>query len=65
MDYFCPLTSTRVLRLTNNTHCIHHFAGSWVERTRWQKIKQFITYKIIGPKLTDKIVQLKRKLKKK
>jgi hypothetical protein len=65
VDYFCPLTSTRVLKLTNNTCCIHHFAGSWVERTRWQKIKGFITSKIIGHELTDKIVQLKRKLKKK
>ena len=65
VDYFCPLTSTRVLKLTSNTCCIHHFAGSWVERTRWQKIKGFITSKIIGHELTDKIVQLKRKLKKK
>lgn len=64
VDYFCPLTSTRVLKLTHNTCCIHHFAGSWVERTKWQKFKGFITHKIIGPTLTDKIVQLKRKLKK-
>ncbi len=28
VDYFCPLTSTRVLKLTSNTACIHHFAGS-------------------------------------
>lgn len=60
VDYFCPLTSTRVLKLTKNTYCIHHFAGSWVERTPWQKVKQFITQKVIGTKLTDKLVQLKR-----
>jgi hypothetical protein len=65
VDYFCPLTSTRVLKLTSNTCCIHHFAGSWVERTRWQKFKNFIARDLIGPKITDKIVQLKRKLKKK
>ena len=65
VDYFCPLTSTRVLKLTSNTCCIHHFAGSWVERTRWQKFKNFIARDLIGSKLTDKIVQLKRKLKKK
>ena len=64
VDYFCPLTSTRVLKLTKNTYCIHHFAGSWVERTPWQKVKQFITQKVLGTKLTDRLVQVKRKLKK-
>ena len=63
VDYFCPLTSTRVLKLTKNTYCIHHFAGSWVERTAWQKFKMFITQKVLGTKLTDKIVQIKRKMK--
>ena len=62
VDYFCPLTSTRVLKLTKNTYCIHHFAGSWVERTPWQKVKQFVLHKILGTKLTDKLVQVKRKL---
>ena len=61
VDYFCPLTSTRVLKLTKNTYCIHHFAGSWVERTLWQKIKQFIAQKILGAKLTDKLVGVKRR----
>ncbi len=63
VDYFCPLTSTRVLKLTKNTYCIHHFAGSWVERTMWQKMKQFVLHKILGTKLTDKLVQMKRKLR--
>lgn len=63
VDYFCPLTSTRVLKLTNNTCCIHHFAGSWVERTPMQKFKLFVTSKILGPALTDKLVKLKRKIK--
>lgn len=62
VDYFCPLTSTRVLKLTSNTYCIHHFAGSWAEKSKKQKIKEFITKKIIGPKLTDKLVNLKRKI---
>ena len=63
VDYFCPLTSTRVLKLTKNTYCIHHFAGSWVEKTRGQLVKEWIITHIIGRKLTDKIVQLKRKLR--
>jgi hypothetical protein len=64
VDYFCPLTSTRVLKLTKNTYCIHHFAGSWVERTMWQKMKQLITQKVLGTKLTDKLVNVKRRLVK-
>ena len=63
VDYFCPLTSTRVLKLTKNTYCIHHFAGSWVEKTRGQLIKEWIVTHILGRKLTDKIVQFKRKLR--
>ncbi len=64
VDYFCPLTSTRVLKLTKNTYCIHHFAGSWQELTTWQRCKQFITQRILGTQLTDKLVQLKRRLKR-
>ena len=62
VDYFCPLTSTRVLKLTKNTYCIHHFAGSWVERTPWQKLKQFITQQVLGTKLTDKLIHIKRRI---
>ena len=62
VDYFCPLTSTKILKLTENTYCIHHFAGSWVERTRGQIIKAWIFDHILGRRLTDKLVQIKRKL---
>ena len=62
-DYFCPKTSTGVLKLIKNTYCIHHFAGSWQELTNGQKVKQFITRKILGVCITDKLVQLKRQLK--
>ena len=40
-DYFSPITSTRVMRKTKNTYCIHRFAGIWVDgkkggiRTWW------------------------------
>ena len=63
VDYFCPLTSTRVLKLTKNTYCIHHFAGSWNEKTRKQLIKEWMIDHILGRKLTDKIVQLKQRLR--
>jgi hypothetical protein len=62
-DYFCPKTSTGVLKLTSNSYCIHHFAGSWIKRTPMQKLKKFVTKDILGVALTDKLVQLKRKLK--
>ena len=62
VDYFCPLTSTRVLKLTKNSYCIHHFAGSWVERTAWQKVKLFLTQKVLGTRLTDRLIQLKRRM---
>ena len=64
VDYFCPLTSTRILKITKNTYCIHHFAGSWVEKTRLQIIKEFITDKILGRQLTDFLVRIKRKFLK-
>lgn len=59
-DYFSPLTSTRVMRKSNNTYSIHHFASSWVERTPWQKFKNWFFEKVLGRKLTDKLVQVKR-----
>lgn len=62
VDYFCPLTSTRVLKITSNTYCIHHFAGSWVERTGWQKCKQYIIQHILGTEYTDRLVQIKRRM---
>lgn len=59
VDYFCPLSSTRELILTVNSVCIHHFAGSWVERTRFQKCKMWIL-KTLGKSLTLRLVSLKR-----
>lgn len=61
-EYFCPLSSTRVLRLTENTYCIHHFANSWKQKTTLQCIKEFIYYKILGAKLTDFLIRTKRRL---
>ena len=64
-DYFCPKTSTGVLKLTANTYCIHHFAGSWVEKSLKDKAKLFIFRKIFSPKITDFFIRLKRKMQKK
>ena len=62
-NYFSPITSTRVMRKTHDTYAVHHFAGSWVEKTRSQLVKDWILTHILGRKLTDKLVQIKRKWK--
>ena len=62
VDYFCPLTSTRVLKITENTYCIHHFAGSWIEYTKWQRCKNYITRHILGTKFTNILIQIKRRI---
>lgn len=63
VDYFCPLTSTRVLKLTKNTYCIHHFAGSWYEATPWEHFKNRCRDHVLGPSLTNRLIEIKRKLK--
>ena len=64
-DYFCPKTSTGVLRVTKNTYCIHHFAGSWRDVTLKDKVKHFIFKKMLRPETTDFLVNLKRKVLRK
>jgi hypothetical protein len=40
-DYFCPKSYlTGKIEITENTHCIHHFAGSWLSKS--QKRKKYI-----------------------
>jgi len=65
VDYFAPLSSTRILRVTENTYCIHHFDSSWRQRSKSELICNFIIDKILGRALIDKLIQLKRKISKK
>ena len=56
-DYFSPITSTRVMRKSKNTYCIHRFAGSWIDGKRtgirdWWIVREFINI----------LVQMKRRL---
>jgi hypothetical protein len=58
-DYFSPITSTRVMRKTKNTYCIHRFAGSWVGGKKggvrnWSIVRESINL----------LVQIKRKFRK-
>ena len=57
-DYFSPITSTRVMRKTKNTYCIHHFAGSWTNKKR-RKIQNTLIYR----ELINALIQIKRWLK--
>lgn len=62
-DYFSPLTSTRVLRVSTNTYSIHHFAASWTKSpTLKGKIVGFICDKILGRELADKLIRVKRRV---
>lgn len=67
-DYFCPkqLNNDDEFIYTENTHSIHHYAGSWTPKLSF-KAKMFNVVKktircIIGPKL---YIKLKKKIKKK
>ena len=57
-DYFCPKSRTGIITITENTYCIHHFTGSW--QPKYLRIKRFFLQKILGPKLTDFLVNAKR-----
>ena len=57
-DYFSPITSTRVMRKSKNTYCIHRFAGSWVDGKRRNGIRDWW----ISRELLNLLVQIKRKL---
>lgn len=52
-DYFCPKSyETGKVNLTDNTHCIHHFSGSWIDegtlksKNRLQKLQRFAGKKV-------------------
>ncbi len=57
-DYFSPITSTRVMRKTENTYSIHYFAESW----RDGKIKHGWRDLTLTRELINALVQVKRML---
>lgn len=63
VDYFCPKNSIGELKLTENSYCIHHFAGSWCNPTMYQKFKKAVS-DFLGVGITSKIVAFKRKIVK-
>ena len=59
-DYFSPITSTRVMRKSKNTYCIHRFAGTWVDGK-----KSVVRHWWIMREITNLLVQMKRSFTKK
>ena len=59
-DYFSPITSTRVMRKTQNTYSIHYFAESWRDGKRERAWRDWT----ITREIVNALVQLKRKLKR-
>lgn len=62
-DFFCPKSRSGVINLTDNTYCIHHFEGSW--QPAHLKMKKLFFKKIVGAKLTEALIQVKKKLSRK
>ena len=60
-EVFCAKDfKTGKIQSANNTYTIHHFSGSWHSKS--DKLKGKII-NLIGPKVTQVIVKLKRKIK--
>ena len=57
-DYFSPITSTRVMRKSKNTYCIHRFAGTWVDGKKTGIRDWWIVREVINI-----LVQIKRRLR--
>lgn len=61
-DYFSPITSTRVMRKSKNTYCIHRFAGTWVDgkkggaRDRWI-VREFVNILIQMKRLVANLIK--------
>lgn len=63
-DYFAPKSyETGRISLTSNTHCIHHFAGSWLSQKQKLKNRAVGLIKIhLGEAVYQKIRQRKQKI---
>lgn len=62
-DVFCPKSyKTGLIELTDDSHCIHHFAKSWIPfRKKWRNIIKMRVMKILGPDFVLKIISLLKK----
>lgn len=60
-EYFCPKNRDGSFSFTQNTYCIHHFAGSWLPLNL--KLKKIFFHKILGTRLTSLSIKFKKKVK--
>lgn len=61
-EYFCPKNYVNgKIELTKNSYTIHHFAGSWVEISPFEKKKRQL-FKYVGKFLGRKIIALYSKI---
>ena len=57
-DYFCPKNSvTLEVNITDNSHTIHHFAGTWISHSGFHRFLK----KLLGPKLSKKLSDKRNK----
>ena len=64
-DYFCPKSQvTGNIEITENTHCIHHFAGSWIplQERRLTQVKRKLM-KLIGVSSVEILLKAFRLMK--
>lgn len=48
-EYFCPKDhTTGLIKCTENTVCIHHFAGSWIPQTKFGIIRHWLKLKLVS-----------------
>ena len=59
-DYFSPITSTRVMRMTSNTYSIHYFAESWRDGKKKKGWRDWL----ITREIVNALVQVKRLIKR-
>ena len=65
-EYFCPIEYvTKKKEMTDNTHTIHWFAGSWIPKSKKIRLKLLTIIKqIIGDKNAKRISKLTRRKEK-
>lgn len=62
-EYFCPLNyRTGELNITDNTYSIHWYTASW--QSRYSRFKSKVQ-KILGSRITNKVIQVKKRFKNK
>lgn len=64
-DYFAPKSHlSKVIRATENTYCIHHFDGSWIDKSAKSRLRPLVL-KVLGENNYIKLAQMKKGILKK